>query len=342
MEKIGFEALREANTGHPAYPGLAAALWAHLARIDGCISAPASDSLGSARGDRLQVQWWTDPSGRYFASQVLDTLSPSQWEIFHVPVAEGQAILGCRTNWEAAPGASLLPGLWEQVFGPVLGGPAQSTRIPAFTDVLAAGCSLHGITAVQDNRAAIAHLQSEVEYWTHLAKSLSKSQRPRRPRHHGHASAVAPAPEKAPEWTLADIDQWAAENVDRIIILPRAINVTKRSPYENAPFLYECLELLANEYTQVKTGAADRFAFKNKADAMGLEYGGSVDPSRAGERGDQYFIRWGGRRRFLDQHLTKGNARDPRFCLRIYFTFDEGAKKVVVGSMPAHLDTSTS
>ena len=130
--------------------------------------------------------------------------------------------------------------------------------------------------------------------------------------------------------------------MDRITILPRAISATKRSPYENAAFLYDCLELLATEYTQVKTGAADRFAFKEKADAMGLDYGGSVDPTRAGERGDQYFIRWRGRRRFLDQHITKGSARDPRFCLRIYFTFDEDEQKVVVGSMPAHLDTSSS
>ncbi|MCH7666671.1 MAG: hypothetical protein IH936_12170, partial [Acidobacteria bacterium] len=81
----------------------------------------------------------------------------------------------------AAAGRSLLPSLWEKVFNPVLGAPLDSARIPTFTDLLAAGCSQSGVTAVLDNRSAIAHLQSEVEYWTHLSKTLSKlPQRQRR------------------------------------------------------------------------------------------------------------------------------------------------------------------
>ena len=41
-------------------------------------------------------------------------------------------------------------------------------------------------------------------------------------------------------------------------------------------------------------------------------------------------------------HLCKGNARDPRFCMRIYFFYDENTQKVIVGHMPSHLPTSTS
>ena len=337
-----FSALCEVNTKHPAAPDLAANLWAQLAPIDACLSAPAPDTSGSMRGDRLQVQWWNDPSGRYFAVQVLDTVQASQWEVFHVPAANDRDVAGCRVTWEMEPGSSALHTVWEKAFAPALGSSLHDARIPSFPELFAAGCSPNGVTAVLDNRTAIANLLGEVEYWTHLAKSLSKVQRPRRSHFVAPAPTATPAPAQARAWALSDIEAWAAENADRLIILPRAINATKRSPYENAPFLYECLELLATEYTQVKTGAADRFAFKTKADAMGLEYGGSVEPSRAGECGDQYFIRWGGRRRFLDQHLTKGNTRDPRYCMRIYFTFDEDTKMVVIGSMPGHLNTSTS
>ena len=124
--------------------------------------------------------------------------------------------------------------------------------------------------------------------------------------------------------------------------MPRAIAATKRSTFEQPALLFECLELLATEYTQVKTGKADRFAFKNKAESLGLDFGGSVEPSVAGEMGDLYFVRWHGRRQFLDQHLCKGNARDPRFCMRIYFFYDEDTQKVIVGHMPSHLPTSTS
>ena len=53
-----------------------------------------------------------------------------------------------------------------------------------------------------------------------------------------------------------------------------------------------------------------------------------------------YFIRLGGRRRFLDQHLGKGSARDPRYCMRIYFCWDEDTNRVVIGHMPSHLPTS--
>jgi hypothetical protein len=42
--------------------------------------------------------------------------------------------------------------------------------------------------------------------------------------------------------------------------------------------------------------------------------------------------------RFLEYHLRKGVAKDERFCLAIYFLWDEQEKKVVVGWLPSHLD----
>lgn len=73
--------------------------------------------------------------------------------------------------------------------------------------------------------------------------------------------------------------------------MQRAISATKRSTFEQPALLYECLELLANEYTQVKTGKADRNAFRDKARSIGIDFGGSVDPSVAGEMGELYFVR---------------------------------------------------
>ncbi|MFN9475138.1 hypothetical protein [Acidovorax sp.] len=312
--------------------------------MDASISAPPPDSVGSAVGDRLHVQWWTAPSGGFFAVQVLDTETTSLWDLFHIPTSGSQSVAGCRVCFETAAGAPSLEAAWRTVFVPILGEVVNGARCPSFVEIVAAGSSPSGVTAIREEAALIANLQADLDYWSQLARSLSKAQRPAVAQQDAPSAAQeAPEthdPEAIKEWRLREIDRWALANEHRITILPRAIAATKRSPYENHQLLYECLELLATEYTQVKTGVLDRFAFKQKADALGLEYGGSVAPSNAGEYGDQYFIRWRGRRRFLDQHLSKGNARDPRFCLRLYYTWDDVSRKVIVGSMPAHLGTS--
>ena len=44
--------------------------------------------------------------------------------------------------------------------------------------------------------------------------------------------------------------------------------------------------------------------------------------------------------RLLDLHLRKGNSTNPRYCLAIYFFWDETAKQVVVGWLPSHLGVS--
>jgi len=73
-----------------------------------------------------------------------------------------------------------------------------------------------------------------------------------------------------------------------------------------------------------------------------LQLEGSVAPSVAGEQGDAYFVSWKGRRRFMDLHLRKGGGRDERYCLRVYFFWDEQLQKVVVGWLPSHLSNSLS
>lgn len=141
-------------------------------------------------------------------------------------------------------------------------------------------------------------------------------------------------------WELRDLDDWAAVNSDRIIVLPRAIAAAKRSEYASPELAFAALELLAGTYRQVKIGEAPRERLLQELRTLGLDIGGSVDPSRAGAEGDEYFVRWRGRRRFLDQHLGKGVSRDPRFTLRVYFTWDDEDGVVVVGWLPSHLSNS--
>jgi len=317
---------------------------------------PGEKSVGHVAGDRFDIQWWIDCSGQYFAVQALDKQSAHQWEMFYVPLAAGRSVVGRRSVWnqEVSLGrepsnGDILNLVWNDVFGPHLDEMIVAGRHPTFVDLLAAGLADSGFVSVKDNSARIASLTSDLEYWRGLAKSLSKAQKTQGLPYLGYqgepvSQDVEPTKflHEINEWTLRDIDKWAAANADRIIILPRAISETKRSIYSDPSLVYRCLELLANEYTQTKTGDLDRHAFRDKADAMFVSYGGSVDPSVAGEAKDQYFIRWNGRRRFLDQHLSKGSSRDKRFCLRVYFTWAEETNQVIVGWMPSHLSTSNS
>lgn len=334
----------------PAAIGFTKAFWHTLVGADPGLQAPAHDTVGSARGDRFHLQWWTSPDGQHFAAQVLDTQEPALWETFAIPTPAGTTVAGLRSCWSAvAEGvASSLQEIWDSACcGKHALEPLENVRHPTFMDIVAAGTNPAGVTTVSDTHGLIAGLQADVQYWSGLAKALHKAKDERMaPRHVERIQTPDEHPQAPPDtprqWSLREIDVWASQNAHRIIILPRAVSATKRSTYESPEVLYACLELLAEEYRLVKTGQADRNAFKDKADALGIAVGGSVDPTRAGMAGDQYFVRWGGARRFLEQHLTKGSSRDPRYCLRIYFTYSEADQKVIVGSMPAHLDNAST
>ena len=321
--------------------------WSSLGKLDSILTAPAPDTIGSMSGERLRVQWWCDPTGQWFAAQVMDCANSGVWEVFLVPGRTGAPFAGKRLCMGSAASLEVLDTVWLEAFAGATTGLVSAGRFPAFAELVAAGSNPSGVSVVRDDTAQVLQLQADVRYWQHLAKSLSKTSvmneatYAQPPRQNTLPEPPAQA-QSTKEWQLSDIGEWAAANADRIVIMPRAIAATKRSTFEQPALLFECLELLATEYTQVKTGKADRFAFKNKAESLGLDFGGSVEPSVAGEMGDLYFVRWHGRRQFLDQHLCKGNARDPRFCMRIYFFYDEDTQKVIVGHMPSHLPTSTS
>jgi hypothetical protein len=73
--------------------------------------------------------------------------------------------------------------------------------------------------------------------------------------------------------------------------------------------------------------------------ALGLDESRSVTEYGATS---EYYVDYQGTRTFLERHLKRGNARDERRCLRIYFFWDKREQVVVVGHMPDHLTTRQS
>lgn len=113
----------------------------------------------------------------------------------------------------------------------------------------------------------------------------------------------------------------------------------KDAQFEDIELVYKCLQLLATDYRQMRQGAIERQDFENKCRQIGVEYSGSITDTRAGEEKDTYYFMHRGKRRKMDYHLKKGNSRDPRYCMRIYFLWDDENDAVVIGNLPHHLDT---
>jgi hypothetical protein len=141
---------------------------------------------------------------------------------------------------------------------------------------------------------------------------------------------------------LSLLPQWAEDNKERIVVLPRALNGAKKSLYLRPEMIFRALEYLAGPYREYRLGKLSKSQVEDALTKTGLHWAGSTVPSVAGEQGETYFVTYDGRRRFLEFHLLKGGGRDERYCLRVYFFWDDVSQRAVVGSLPAHLANSLS
>lgn len=119
---------------------------------------------------------------------------------------------------------------------------------------------------------------------------------------------------------------------------PRARRSIKDAEYGNIEDVIEGLSFLASEYRNLQIGKATKQETDERLRGIGMDISGSITPSRAGEQADRYFVNHSGRKVFLENHLKKGTSREPRYCMRIYFFFDEEISEVVVGWLPGHLN----
>ena len=150
---------------------------------------------------------------------------------------------------------------------------------------------------------------------------------------------------------LDELAPWADYTLKgRLHLHPRALRGAKQSTYGDVHLVYASLNLLGNEYWEMRTCSEHSKprcggSFSNKLGTLGLELSPSISSTRAGEEGDAYWVRYPDsrpRRRFLDLHLKKGSDRDARNCLRVYFFWDEVLSVCVVGWLTSHLGTRQS
>jgi hypothetical protein len=322
-------------------------VWTALQLCDPALPDLVDEGVGEARGEQLLVKWARCVNDPMFACEVVDMANQEGWELGLADIGKAHPIAFWRRFLGRQSGA---PGPWRDVIDEphVLDHHAPESE-PSYLKMVYA-LALRGPACFTSDDGQRRQLEEEVNYWRGQARAQAKAHRAERAQLEARRLAELARDQATPQepavnartWKLSDIADWAAENSDRIVILPRAISAAKKSDYHQPAHVYEALEILADTYPAVKSGAVDRAELKRRCDAAFLDIGGSVDRSVAGGAGDEYFVRWRGERRFLDQHLGRGNSRDPRFSMRIYFTWDDVDQVVVVGWLPGHLTAGMS
>jgi hypothetical protein len=140
-----------------------------------------------------------------------------------------------------------------------------------------------------------------------------------------------------------DIPEWVQKHfAGRLVLAPRAKSALKSAIYEDVSTVCKSLMMLAKEYYQMRCedlrGSTSRMDFFGKCQELGVQESASVSDICAGEEGETYNLNYGGKKRKLDRHLKKGSSRDPRYCMRIYYFWDEEMCRTVIGYLPGHLD----
>lgn len=139
---------------------------------------------------------------------------------------------------------------------------------------------------------------------------------------------------------------------DRLCLHSRAVRGLKDAVFENVALVGESLKLLAEAYWMLRSNydPERRQSFSANWEEgvrkLGLEYNHqSLSPNRLGEFRDTYTIDYRigqTSQQVLGPHLKYGSTKDDRYCMRIYFLWDDERQLVVIGSLPAHLDTRAS
>lgn len=316
-------------------PEAALKMWRALQQDDGHLPDLDQFGTGEVVGGHLRVKFVRDSDGQLFACEVADVLHGRIWEAGFARTAQAQ---WC-TFWRDLSSSPSEPEAWRAATAQLSLAAHTPRYEPTFEGVAAAQAASGGIV-LGENVLTRAATDDDLAYWRDLARSqasLIGHLTTRAPVRDDVTGPAAEAPQPGRDWRLKELGEWAALNSERIVILPRAIAAARKSVYEDEACVFAALEVLAGPYREVKASQAPREKARSELATLGISMGGSVDPAYAG---DEYYVRWSGRRRFLDQHLKKGTSRDPRFSLRIYYTWDDELGKCVVGWLPTHLTNS--
>ena len=135
--------------------------------------------------------------------------------------------------------------------------------------------------------------------------------------------------------TWKEFADWCDENLaGRLVLASRARAGVKKPKFTGVETAARCLLWLANDGRDRCMGEGPG----NLQDAPVLE---GFRNAHCGN--DAFGFQFQGQRLTADWHVkTGGNTRDPRRCLRIYYTWDRNNQQIIVADMPAHRRTGAA
>lgn len=331
-------------------PDTFAHLLAQLQSMAGNPSEGIPEGLSNYASESQVLDIVLDSSRRYLGFRGVYSTGRQLYvlEVFQVTPADGNPRLGLlcsdaealAVHCDSAPLVHYVLGLCQEVSGMIL---------PHFHELVAILLADGDVTLTSlDQRMQLASQAAVIHQQSNMLEELATDIK--RLRSKAHAATYAPGSKAELAMDVVDetfddltqLPQWAADNKDRIEILPRALSGAKKSNYLRPDLICKALMILAGPYREHRAGRLSAEALSNLMMVDGFRIEGSVGPSVAGEYGDAYFVKWQGRRCFMDQHLLKGGGRDERYCMRVYFFWDAETSRVVCGELPAHLPNSLS
>lgn len=160
-------------------------------------------------------------------------------------------------------------------------------------------------------------------------------------------TASAEMQEEPAPLEYGDIADWVERRfASRLVLHSRALKGLKNAVYENVSLVCDTLVLLATVYRDMRLGhAGAKEQWESGLQSLNLEFAGAITETRAGEEGDTYYLLYpphSNERCLLEFHVRKGNSRDQRHCLRVYYFWHAPTQQVVVGWLPSHLNTRNS
>lgn len=145
--------------------------------------------------------------------------------------------------------------------------------------------------------------------------------------------------------SLSELLPWVDANLGSSLeIAPRAVREIKKFRHPHPTRIAKALELLAGPRLAMFRG--DRLsaqAFHTGLRDLRLRDGFSGAERLAGQTGRDYLISHLNKTYMLDRHLASNSSgfNDPKM-IRIYYFYDPGLDKIIVGWLPTHLQTSNS
>lgn len=248
--------------------------------------------------------------------------------------------------------------------------PEQIDELPSYFSIRRAFLDKPNKTAREENellRMELAEMTARAADWQALAaerdgnaEAADAELRALRSQNHTltfelqrlRSLPAAAAPAVRPN-SYDEMARWVeSELSDALLLHPRAVNALKKARFENVAMVYDALDLLARQYRALRMcdgeteRAAASAAFAKRLGEIGLEYSAAqVAPQILGRYPQLYRVPYRvgqNTHQALGPHLKWGSTKDDRFCLRIYFFWDDDREIVVIGHLPAHLDNAAT